>query len=223
MRRFQSVLGVVTLAVLALAPLAARAQGAGGPPAEVVAFGDSLSAGYGVGPGESFPEQLQAALQEKGVNATVTNAGVSGDTSTGGLARLDWSVPDSAAVVIVELGANDALRGVSPAITEANLDAILSRLKARQGKTRVILAGMVAPPNMGPDYADAFNPIYPRLAQKYGVAFYPFFLEGVAAASSLNQGDAMHPNKAGVAEIVRRMLPLVTEALSGAPAPAEAR
>ncbi|BDA86675.1 arylesterase [Aureimonas sp. SA4125] len=188
----------------------------GAAPSQIVAFGDSLSAGYGVGPGESFPEQLQAALVAKGYPATVVNAGVSGDTTTGGLARLDWSVPDGASLVIVELGANDALRGVLPEITERNLDAILERLQQRE--IPVLLAGMIAPPNMGPDYAAAFNPIYARLAERYDVPLYPFFLDGVAGTADLNQADAMHPNAKGVAMVVEKILPAVTAALDAAAA-----
>ena len=193
-------------------PAAAQASDSGAiVPLHIVAFGDSLSAGYGVGPGQSFPEQLQAALIAKGYRVTVANAGVSGDTTTGGLARLDWSVPDSADLVIVELGANDALRGVSPAITEKNLDTILQRLKQRE--IPVLLAGMIAPPNMGPDYAAAFNPIYAQLAQRYQAAFYPFFLDGVAGIPELNQADGMHPNPKGVAIVVAKILPAVTAQL----------
>ncbi len=209
MGRFQSLLAFVTIGLGVCGALApARAA-----PAEIVAFGDSLSAGYGVGPGESFPEQLQAALGKAGVEAVVANAGVSGDTTTGGLARLDWSVPQSADLVIVELGANDALRGISPDVTKRNLDEILKRLSARPG-TRVLLAGMIAPPNMGEDYAKRFNPIYAELAQKYAVAYYPFFLDGVASVAALNQADYMHPNKDGVAIVVERMLPLVQATLA---------
>ena len=216
MQRFQPLLRALTvlscLAIPAAAWAAGDASGGGGKtPLQVVAFGDSLVAGYGVGPGESFPEQLQAALRKKGYDVNVTNAGVSGDTTSGGLSRLDWSVPQSADLVIVELGANDALRGVSPAITEDNLDKILARLTQR-GQA-VILAGMLAPPNMGGDYAKAFNPIYRKLAEKYGVADYPFFLDGVAAHPNLDQADGMHPNAKGVAVIVQRMLPTVTKAL----------
>lgn len=179
---------------------------------EVVAFGDSLVAGYGVGPGESFPEQLEVALRDAGYDVDVANAGVSGDTTSAGLARLDWSVPQSADLVIVELGANDALRGVPPQVMGDNLDEILSRLTARPD-TDVILAGMIAPPNMGGDYARDYNPIFEDLAQRHDVAFYPFFLDGVAAVRDLNQPDYMHPNAAGVAVIVERILPLVTSRL----------
>lgn len=220
MLRFQPLRTALTaLSLIAagafLSPLPALAQTAPaqaiGGPIEIVAFGDSLSAGYGVGPGEAFPDQLQAALKAAGYDAVVANAGVSGDTTTGGLARLDWSVPDTADLVIVELGANDALRGIAPEITEKNLDAILARLKERGIPT--LLAGMIAPPNMGPDYADGFNPLYERLAAKHGVPLYPFFLEGVAAQAALNQADYMHPNAEGVKIVVERILPVVTKAL----------
>ncbi|NDW03623.1 arylesterase [Jiella pacifica] len=201
------------LAVVAASPTAAQSSTpeAGGKSIEIVAFGDSLTQGYGVDPGKAFPEQLQAALRKDGLNATVDNAGVSGDTTTGGLSRLDWSVPQSADLVIVELGANDALRGVSPDITRKNLDEILKRLTERGQK--VIFAGMLAPPNMGEDYAKAFNAIYPALAKQYPVIFYPFFLEGVAAEPGLNQADGMHPNAEGVAAIVARMKPVIDKAL----------
>ncbi|MEN3792818.1 arylesterase [Fulvimarina sp. MAC3] len=212
MQRFQPALAFLTLLLPFVMSMPAPAQDAGAPSQrQIVAFGDSLSAGYGVGPGESFPEQLQAALREKGYDITVANAGVSGDTTSGGLARLDWSVPESADLVIVELGANDALRGVDPKITRENLSKILAQLKER-GQT-VILAGMLAPPNMGEDYAQRFNPIFPELAKKYDVTFYPFFLEGVAAEANLNQADKMHPNAEGVGVIVDNIMPTVTKAL----------
>lgn len=179
---------------------------------EVVAFGDSLVAGYGLAPGESFPEQLEAALRDRGHDVDVVNAGVSGDTTSAGLARLDWSVPESADLVIVELGANDALRGISPQVVGDNLDEILSRLTARPN-TDVILAGMIAPPNMGGDYARDYNPVFEGLAERHDVAFYPFFLDGVASLAELNLEDRMHPNARGVAVIVERMLPLVEERL----------
>ncbi|WP_425457898.1 arylesterase [Aureimonas fodinaquatilis] len=182
-------------------------------PVEIVAFGDSLTAGYGVGPGEAFPDQLQSALSDKGYNVSVINAGVSGDTTTGGLSRLDWSVPETADLVIVELGANDALRGISPDLTRENLTQILDRLTARPD-TGVLLAGMQAPPNMGGDFAARFNPIFGELAESYDVTFYPFFLDGVASINSLNQADYMHPNAEGVAEIVRRIVPDVEKALA---------
>ncbi len=145
---------------------------------KIVGFGDSLMAGYMLPSGAAFPQQLEKALNDKGVEVSIENAGVSGDTTTGGLSRIDWSVPDGTDLVILELGANDALRGIEPDITEKNLDEMLARLQQRG--ISVILAGMMAPPNMGKDYAAKFNPIYPKLAQKYGVPLYPFFLDGVA-------------------------------------------
>ncbi|MCG6856576.1 MAG: arylesterase [Salaquimonas sp.] len=174
-------------------------------PVKLVVLGDSLVAGYGLDPGQAFPEKLEAALRAKGYQVDVVNAGVSGDTSAGGLERLDWSVPEDSEAAIVELGANDALRGIDPQTTHKNLDAIIGRLKAR-GIT-VLLAGMLAPPNMGPDYEAAFDPIYGDLAKAHDVALYPFFLDGVAAQKSLNQADGMHPNPAGVDVIVARFLP----------------
>lgn len=187
--------------LLALAPSRAA------EPVKIVALGDSLTAGFGLPGAEAFPAKLQAALNAKGIAATVANAGVSGDTASGGLERLDWSVPADAGAVIVELGANDALRGLDPKLTEKALDAILTKLAARH--LPVLLAGMKAPPNMGADYAKAFDAIYPALAAKHAVIFYPFFLDGVAADAKLNQGDGMHPNAAGVDIIVARILPSV--------------
>jgi acyl-CoA thioesterase-1 len=174
-----------------------------------VAFGDSLTAGYGLPAQDAFPAKLQAALKAKGHNVEIENAGVSGDTASGGLSRLDWSIPDGTDAVIVELGANDMLRGVEPAVTRNALDAIIARLKARN--IAVLLCGMQAPPNMGADYARAFNAIYPALASTHQVVFYPFFLDGVAAVTTLNQRDGMHPNAAGVDAIVARILPKVEE------------
>ena len=177
----------------------------------ILAFGDSLTAGLGVAPDQSFPVRLEAALRAQGVDARVVNAGVSGDTTSGGLARLDWSLVDTLDLVILELGANDALRGIAPAVTEANLDRILAQLNAR--KVRVLLTGMLAPPNLGTEYGAAFNGIFPRLAQKHSVPLYPFFLEGVAAQPPLLQNDGMHPNPRGVDVIVAGILPHVLKAL----------
>ncbi|EKF18681.1 arylesterase [Nitratireductor pacificus] len=185
---------------------AARAE-----PVRIVGFGDSLMAGYGLGPGEAFPEMLEDALRDGGADVTVANAGVSGDTTSGGLARLEWSVPAEADIVILELGANDMLRGIPPASTEKNLDAIIEKLTGRG--QRVVLAGMLAAPNLGPDYAAAFNPIYPRLAEKHGLTLIPFFLDGVAAETALLQSDGMHPNADGVARMVERMLPLIRKTI----------
>lgn len=182
---------------------------------QIVGFGDSLMAGYGLGPGEGFTEQLQEALKARGHEAVVANAGVSGDTSSGGLARLDWSVPDGTDLVILELGANDMLRGIDPAIVERNLDEMISRLKARG--IDVLLAGMVAAPNLGHAYGEAFGSVYPRLAQKHGVILYPFFLDGVAAEHDLLSEDGMHPSAEGIRTIVARILPTVETAIAALP------
>ncbi|ESZ37447.1 arylesterase [Mesorhizobium sp. C277A] len=178
----------------------------------IVGFGDSLMAGFGLGPGDGFTDKLQAALRAKGHDVTVANAGVSGDTSSGGLARLDWSVPDGTRLVILELGANDMLRGVSPSTTEKNLDDMLAKLKAR--KIAVLLAGMRAAPNLGADYQNAFDAIYPKLAAKYDVPLYPFFLDGVAGQSGLQLEDGLHPNPKGVAAMVERIMPAVEKAIA---------
>ena len=174
---------------------------------QLVGFGDSLMAGYQLPPNDSYTAQLEAALKAKGANVTVTNAGVSGDTSSAGLARVDWSVPDGTDGVILELGANDALRGISPDETEKNLDAILTGLAKRN--IPVLLAGIMAPPNMGDDYAKRFNGMYERLAEKHKVALYPFFLEGVVMDNSLKLEDGMHPNTKGIAVMVEKSLPAV--------------
>lgn len=179
----------------------ARAEGG----LRILALGDSLTAGYGLRESESFPAKLQAALAAKGIAARVINGGVSGDTSAGGLARLDWALADDPDIVIVELGANDGLRGLDPAKTQENLDAILKRLADQ--KRGVLLTGMQAPPNMGADYAGSFAAIYPALAGKYGVRLYPFFLDGVAADAALNQSDGIHPTAAGIDVIVAKILP----------------
>lgn len=185
----------------------ATAGSAAAEPVSIVALGDSLTAGYGLDPGQAFPEQLERALQQRGLDVTVVNAGVSGDTASDGLARLEWSVPADAAIVIVELGANDALRGVDPAITRKAMSEIVAKLQGR-GQA-VLLAGMLAPRNLGEEYAAAFDPIYPEIAAQYGVALYPFFLEGVAATRNLNLPDGIHPTAEGVAKIVGAILPQV--------------
>ncbi len=174
-------------------------------PLRVLAFGDSLTAGYGLPAADGFPARLAVALAAAGVAARVIDGGVSGDTTAGGLARLDWALAEDPDVVIVELGGNDGLRGLDPAETEANLDAILARLGA-DGRA-VLLTGMRAPPNLGPEYGAAFGGVFPALAERRGVDFYPFFLDGVAADPDLNQPDGIHPNAAGVALIVERLLP----------------
>jgi len=182
-------------------------------PIKMVVLGDSLSAGYGLPAGAAFPVRLQKALETKGIKVDMVNAGVSGDTSSGGRERLDWSVPDGTDAVIVELGANDALRGTDPVVTRAALSDIITKLQAR--KIAVLLCGMVAPPNYGADYAAKFNAIYPDLAKSFGVPLYPFFLDGVAAEAKLNQADGMHPTAEGVDIVVKNILPTV-EAFLGA-------
>jgi acyl-CoA thioesterase-1 len=182
-------------------------------PIKMVVLGDSLSAGLGLSASAAFPERLQKALKSKGIDVDMVNAGVSGDTSSGGRDRLDWSVPAGTEAVIVELGANDALRGLDPSVTRAALTDILTRLKARG--IAVLLCGMVAPPNYGSDYAARFNAIYPELAKSFAVPLYPFFLQGVATVAGLNQADGMHPTPEGVDLIVKNILPTV-EAFLGA-------
>ena len=191
----------------AFAPVGAA--GAADRPVRVVVLGDSLTAGFGLSAEEAFPAKLARALNAKGVVATIVNAGVSGDTASGGLSRLEWSVPDGTDAVILELGANDALRGLDPKVTKAALDVILRKLADR--RIVVLMAGMQAPRNLGSDYTRDFDSIYPALASTHPVVFYPFFLEGVAADPKLNQADGLHPNAAGVDMIVARILPRVEE------------
>jgi acyl-CoA thioesterase-1 len=178
----------------------------------ILVLGDSLTAGYGLSAQDAFPAQLEQRLNEKGYPVLVINAGVSGDTSAGGAARLDWSLADYPDIVIVELGANDALRGLSPQQTRTNLATILARL--REHNVRAILTGMKAPRNLGEDYYNSFDSLYPDLAAEFNVAFYPFFLEGVAGRSDLNQADGIHPTALGVRVIVDKMLPLVETMLA---------
>ncbi len=183
-----------------------------GQPLSVVGFGDSLMSGFELPVQDSFPAQLEKALKDKGINVTVANAGVAGETTTDAVSRLDWSVPEGTGLVILEFGANDALRGISPEISEKNLAEIIEKLQQR--KVQVILAGMLAPPNMGGDYEDKFNAIFPRLAQKYDVPLYPFFMEGVAAQKSLQLEDGMHPNTQGVAKMVEGFLPVIEKTIA---------
>ncbi len=190
---------------------AAHAQTAPIAPIKLAVLGDSLSAGYGVSPAQAIPARLEAALKKDGRNVTVINHGVSGDTTAGGLERLDWMLADKPDIVLVELGANDALRGSDPAAAERNLDAIITKLKAA-GVT-VWLAGMLAPRNFGPEYSKQFDGLYQRLADKHGVPLYPFFLDGVAQDPALNQADGIHPNPKGVDVVVERLLPFVTKNL----------
>jgi len=178
-------------------------------PVKIVALGDSLTAGQGLPASATFPARLQKALAAKGVAAEIVNAGVSGDTASGGLARLDWSVPEGTDAVIVELGANDMLRGTDPKVTRSAIEEIVRRLTER--RIPVLLAGMRAAPNLGADYGRAFDAIYSELAAKYDLLLYPFFLDGVAAEAQLNQRDGIHPSAAGVDKIVAGILPKVEE------------
>jgi acyl-CoA thioesterase-1 len=174
-------------------------------PIRLLVFGDSLVAGYNLPPDASYPAQLEKALKAKGVNATVMNAGVSGDTTAAAASRLDWALADKPTHVIVELGANDMLRGLAPEQARTNLDGIVAKLK--QARLPVLLMGMVAAPNLGADYGRRFNTIYPDLAARHGVPLYPFFLDGVAGEAKLNLSDGIHPTREGVAVMVDRTMP----------------
>lgn len=213
MARVQRLAALLLTIACVLAPQSVRAADG---PVNIVVLGDSLSAGYGLPGQDAFPAKLGVALKAKGIDAAIINAGVSGDTASGGLGRLDWSVPEGTDAVIVELGANDALRGLDPKVTREALDGILKKLKDR--KIAVLLAGMYAPRNMGADYARDFDGIFPALAATYGSLYYPFFLDGVATDAKLNQKDGLHPTAAGVDVIVARILPKVEELIARAKA-----
>ncbi len=205
-KRFRELLtGAVALVVVSVGATLAE-------PMQIVGFGDSLMAGYQLDAGQSFPEKLESALKARGHDVVIANAGVSGDTTAGGLSRLDWSVPDETELVILELGANDMLRGVSPDLVEKNLRAMIERLRERG--IDIVLAGMVAAPNLGADYGRRFDAIFPRLAEDYDLPLYPFFLDGVAAQSSLLLGDGMHPSAEGVDRMVDGFLPLIEQVLA---------
>lgn len=207
-KRFRDLLlAAGTLLLLAVTASAAD-------PFRIVGFGDSLMAGYQLEAGQSFPEKLEAALKANSHDVVIANAGVSGDTTAGGLSRLDWSVPDETDLVILELGANDMLRGIPPELTEKNLASMIERLRERD--IDVLLVGMLAAPNLGRDYGEAFEAIYPRLAETYELPLYPFFLDGVAAQGSLLLGDGMHPNAEGVDRMVEGFLPLMETTLAEA-------
>lgn len=200
---------VFLLALMWFSPAAGAA-----PPLRLLVLGDSLTAGYGLKAEDGFTAQLQAALKDAGRDVVVLNAGVSGDTTAGGRARIGWALGDKPDAVIVELGANDGLRGLDPKATFDNLDAIIADI--RTAGLPVLLTGMLAPPNLGRDYADDFNAVFPRLAEKHGVLFYPFFLAGVATKPELNQDDGIHPNPKGVRAVVDRILPYVLDLLARA-------
>jgi acyl-CoA thioesterase-1 len=203
------------LPVLCLAALVAICSGpATAAPVKLLAFGTSLTQGYGLPPGTEFTSVLQTALKLEGIEAKLINAGVSGDTSADGLSRIDWSLADRPDAAIVEMGSNDALRGLEPKETERNLSAILSKLKAAH--VPVLVLGMKAPRNLGPEYAAAFDPIYPTLAAQFDDLLYPFILDGVALNPKLNQADGIHPNPAGVRIIVTHMLPYVKKLVAEA-------
>lgn len=201
------------LLVLLLAAHPAHAQSG---PVKIAVLGDSLAAGYGIKPDQAFPARLEAALKAQGRNVTVFNQGVSGDTSAGGLDRLDWLLADKPDIVLLELGANDALRGIDPKVTEKNLAAIVEKLKA--ANVTVWLAGMMAPRNLGSDYVDQFDGLYKRIADTYQVPLYSFILDGVAQDPALNQGDGIHPNPRGAQIVADRLLPFVIKNLDDAAA-----
>ncbi len=206
MARVQRLIALLLAMACVIAPQGVLAADA---PVNMVVLGDSLSAGYNLAAADAFPAKLAKALEAKGIAVTMTNAGVSGDTASGGLGRVDWSVPPGTEAVILELGANDALRGIDPAVTRKALDGILKKLKAR--KIAVLIAGMYAPRNLGPEYVRDFDGIFPALAKEYDAIIYPFFLDGVASDAKLNQRDGLHPTAPGIDVIVARILPKVEE------------
>ena len=216
LKRMFAHLGALIVVLMTAGPVLAQPPATTpAKPLKMVVLGDSLSAGLGLSASAAFPARLQKTLSDKGIKVDMINAGVSGDTSSGGRDRLDWSIPEGIEAVILELGANDALRGIDPAVTRAALSEILTRLKAR--KIAVLLCGMLAPPNYGSEYAARFNAIYPELSKSFGVPLYPFFLEGVAADAKLNQADGLHPTADGVDVIVKNILPMVEAFLGTIP------
>lgn len=208
--RFAAARALAVLAVLA--GLAASGAPARAETVRILVLGDSLTAGYGLDLADTFPVRLERALRDEGLDVAVINAGVSGDTTAGGLARLGWALADRPDIAIVALGGNDALRGLDPTTTRANLDAIVTRIEA--AGVRVLLAGMKAPPNLGAEYGRAFEAVFAGIAERHGVAFYPFFLEGVAAVAALNQDDAIHPNARGIHIMVEGIVPYVRDLIA---------
>ncbi|MEM6490427.1 MAG: arylesterase [Pseudomonadota bacterium] len=204
--------GLIKAAAIVLC-VALGAVNVSAAPVRVLAFGDSLVAGYGLGPTEAFVPRFEEQLRALGVDANVIDAGVSGDTTAGGAARIDWALADEPDVALVELGGNDGLRGIDPRSTYANLDAILAALA--EANVPTLFAGMLAPPNLGVDYETEFNAVFPALAEKHDVVFYPFFLDGVAGDPEFNQPDMIHPNADGVDVIVDRLAPLMAELIQG--------
>ncbi|MBC7282429.1 arylesterase [Hoeflea sp.] len=201
--------GLAIALFLALGGAAVPGQAFAEAPVKIIGFGDSLMAGYQLQSDEGFPARLEAALKARGHDVAIADAGVSGDTTSGGLARLDWSIPDGADGVILELGANDALRGLPPEQTRDNLEAMIVRLQERG--IEVMLAGMLAPPNLGADYEAAFNAIYPELAARYDLLLYPFFLDGVTGVPGMTLSDGMHPNAKGINQMADGMLPVAEQ------------
>jgi len=200
----QSAIAALLLTLAIASPAIAQNR-----PVKIVALGDSLTAGFGLSAGDAFPAKLQRSLKAKGIDVEIVNAGVSGDTASGGLERLEWAVPPGTDAVIVELGANDMLRGIDPHVTRKAIGTIVRKLRERH--IAVLLCGMVASPNLGKDYAAAFNLIYPDMAVAYGAIYYPFFLNGVATFANLNQRDGLHPTAAGIDVIVDKILPSVEQ------------
>jgi acyl-CoA thioesterase-1 len=213
-RDFNALWRLATAGAIVLATSGATGATAAAAPPRILALGDSLTAGYGLAADQAFPVRLQARLKADGVDADVINGGVSGDTTAGGLSRLNWALADKPDYILLELGANDMLRGIDPKVTEDNLDKILARLAADH--TKVMLFGMRAAANWGDDYRQAFEAIYPALAAKYKIPLYPFFLDGVALDPTLTQPDGLHPNERGVAILVDRIAPFVERALADA-------
>lgn len=222
-RTIGRIAGVARAWLLSCLALAAAGLGAESRAGElrILMLGDSLTAGYGLASRDGLPARLEAALRERGLDVRVIDAGVSGDTTAGGLARLDWALADRPHAVIVALGANDALRAIDPAVAHSNLDRLLAMLSER--RLPVLLAGMLAPRNLGPEYGTHFDAIYPELAERHDVLLYPFLLDGVATVSALNQADGLHPNAAGVEVIVERILPSVLCLAGRSDHPAAAR
>lgn len=211
-RRVPVFAGMIWMLLVLLVAIGGSASASARMP-EILAFGDSLTAGFGLPPDQTFPARLEARLRADGIDVRVVNGGVSGDTTAGGLARLDWALAGKPDIVILELGANDALRGIDPAVVRANLDAMIGRIRASGAK--LLLAGMRAPPNWGEEYQQKFDRLYPELARAHGVALYPFFLDGVAMDPELNQPDGLHPNGRGVAALVDRIAPVVARLIGG--------
>jgi len=209
--RFAAAVNSLLLVLSFVGAVNAQSAPPAAAPLKIAMLGDSLTAGYGVKPDEALPARLQAALKAEGRDVTILNHGVSGDTTAGGLDRLDWMLGDKPDIVMVELGANDALRGIDPASTEHNLDTIFAKL--REAKVTIWVIGMMSPRNLGPEYVKAFDAIYPKLAAKYQAALYPFILDGVADHPELAQADGMHPNPEGVNVVVAHMLPFVNKNL----------